>query len=191
MLDFFLDSFGRVFSLKFGGAKFAGGKIEGGESGALAGLRDRGEKIVFLGTERRIGRRARRDHARDFTPHQLLGQSRILHLLADGDLESLADQLRDVAFGSVVRHAAHGNGDAFFFVARGQRDLQFLRGQDGVVEEKLVEISQAKEQQGAGMLLLDGGILPHQRRGRLGHFSGLRGRIITKAVALFGGWKSP
>src|SRR5579863_141770 len=29
------------------------------------------------------------------------------------------------------------------------------------------------------MFLLDGGVLPHQRRGRLGHLRRLRGRIIT------------
>ncbi len=172
MLDFFLNSFGRVFALELGGAKFAGGKVEGGEAHALAGLRDRGEKIVFLGTQRRICRRARRDYPSHFPPHQFLGQARILHLLADRDLESLADQLGDVAFGRVMGHAAHGDGDAFFLVARGEGDLQFARGQDGVVKEKLVEISQAKEQQGAGMLFLDGGILPHQRSGRLGHFGG-------------------
>ncbi len=187
MLYFLLDSFSRVFSLELGGTKFAGGEVEGGKAGALAGLRDGGEEIIFFGTERRIRRRARCDHPGDFTPHQFLGQPRVLHLFADGDLESPANQLRDIAFGGMVRHAAHGDGDTFFLIARGQRDLQFFRGQDGVVKEKLVEISQAKEQQGAGMLLLDGGILPHQRRGRLGHFSGLRARIITKAVALFGG----
>ena len=185
MLDFFLNSFAGVFSLEFGGAKFAGGEVEGGESDALTGLRDGGEEIVFFGTERRIGRGARRDHPRDFAPHQFLGQARVFHLLADRDLESLANQLGDVALGGVVRHATHGDGDAFFLVARGQRDLQFLRRQDGVVEEKFVEIAQAKEQQGAGMLLLDGGILPHQRGGRLGHFNGLRARIITKAALPF------
>ncbi len=83
-------------------------------------------------------------------------------------------------------HAAHRDGDALFFVARSERDLQLLRGEDGVVEEKLVEISQAEEQQGAGMLLFDGGILPHQRGGRLGHFNGVRARIITKAVMISG-----
>ena len=82
-------------------------------------------------------------------------------------------------------YAAHGDGYAFFFVARGQSDLQFFCGEDGVVEEKLVEVSQAEEQQGSGVLLFDGGILPHQRGGRLGHFNGVRGRIITKAVVAF------
>ena len=181
MLDFFLNSFAGVFSLEFGGAKLAGGEVEGGEAHALAGLRDGGKEIVFLGTEGRIRRGTRRDYSGDFAPHQFLGQARVLDLLADRDLESLANQLRDIALGRMVRHATHGDGDAFFLVARGQRDLQFPGGEDRVVEEKFVEISQAEEQQRAGMLLLDGGILPHQRGGRLGHFNGLRARIITKA----------
>ena len=182
MLDFFLDSFGGVFALEFGGAKFAGGKVEGGEADALSSLRDGGEKIVFFGAERGIGRCARGDDASDFSPHQLLRHSRVFDLLADGDLEALADQLRDVAFGGVMGDAAHRDGDAFFFVARGERDLQFFGGEDGVVEEEFVEISQAEEQQGAGMLLLDGGILPHQRRGRLGHFNGFAWADYNKAV---------
>ena len=187
LLDLFLNSFGGVLALELGGAKFAGGKVERGESHALAVLRDRREKIVFFRTQRGICRRARRDHSRHFPPHQLLGHARIFHLLADRDLESLANQLGDVSFGGVMGYAAHGNGDTFFLVAGGERDLQFARGQDRVVKEKLVEIPQAEEQQGAGMLFLDGGILPHQRSGRLGHLWRVRGRIITKEIAGFRG----
>jgi hypothetical protein len=36
------------------------------------------------------------------------------------------------------------------------------------------------------MLLLDGGILPHQRGGRLSHFKGLRARIITNDAPFSG-----
>ena len=186
MLDFFLDSFGGVFALEFGGAKFSGGKIESGEACALSSLRDGREKIIFFGAQRRICRGAWGDDAGDLSSHQFLRNSRILNLLADGNLETLADQLRDVALGGVVRHTAHRNGDTFLFVARGEGDLQFFCGQNGIVEEEFVEISQAEEQQGAGMLLLDSGILPHQRRGRLVHFDCVRGRIITRRWAIRG-----
>ncbi len=142
------------------------------------------QKIIFLGAKRGIGGGARRDYAGDFAPHQFLGHTRIFHLLADRDLESFADQLGNVAFGGMMRYAAHRYGDALFFVARGQGDLQFARGQDGVVEEKLVEITQAKEQQGAGMFFLDGGILPHQRSGRLAHLWRVRARIITNDAVI-------
>ncbi len=120
----------------------------------------------------RIRRRARRDHARDFALDDLLRHARIFHLFADGDLESLANQLGNVVLGRVVGHTAHRDGDAFFLVARGQRDLQFARGDHRVFEEQLVEIAEAKEEQRVGMLFLDRGVLPHQRSGRLAHRNG-------------------
>ena len=83
----------------------------------------------------------------------------------------------------MIRHAAHGHRNSFFFITRSQRDLQLFRGQDRIVEEKLVEIAQAKKQECSGMFFFDGGILPHQRSGRLGHLGGLR-RIITKRAAV-------
>jgi hypothetical protein len=84
----------------------------------------------------------------------------------------------------VVGDAAHGHGDAFLFVPRGKSDLKFTRGEDRVVKKEFVEISQTKKEEGAGMLFLDGGILPHQRGGRLSHFKGLRARIITNDALL-------
>ena len=160
---------------KFGGAKLAGRKIECGESRGISGARDAGQKVVLLRTKLRVGRGARRQYARDLALHQLLGEPRVFHLLADGDLEALANQLGDVVLGRVIRHAAHGNGDAFFLVARGERDLQLARGDDRILEEELVEVAQAEEQQRAGMLFLDRGVLPHQRRGGLAHGRKLRG----------------
>ena len=79
----------------------------------------------------------------------------LFHLIADGDAIALADQTRDVAFGRMIGHAAHGDGRAFFLVARGEGDFEFARGGDGVVEEELVEIAQAEHQQSARDLLLD------------------------------------
>ena len=69
----------------------------------------------------------------------------------------------------MIRDAAHGNSVIFFFVARGQRDLQLARGHYSVFKKKLVEVSQAEEEQRVGMLLFDGGILPHERGGGFGH----------------------
>ena len=83
-----------------------------------------------------------------------LASLRIFHLVADGHAVALLNQPRDVAFGGVVGHAAHGNGRALFLVARGERDLQFARGHHGVFEEQLVEIAQPEHQQRAGDLLL-------------------------------------
>ena len=59
-------------------------------------------------------------------------------------LKPLRISLADVALGGVIGHAAHGNGDALFLIARGQRDLQFARRDDGVLEEEFVEVTQAE-----------------------------------------------
>ena len=93
----------------------------------------------------RVSRGAWRKHTSDFALDQRFGDARVLHLFADGDLESFADQLGNVTFGRVVRHAAHGYCDAFFLIARGQRNLQFLRRDHGVLEEKFVKVAQAEE----------------------------------------------
>jgi hypothetical protein len=83
-----------------------------------------------------------------------LGQRGIFHLVADGHAIALLDEARDVAFGRVVGHAAHGDGRAFFLVARGERDFQLARGHHGVFEEQLVEIAQAEHQQRLGTCCL-------------------------------------
>src|SRR5438876_10689381 len=66
----------------------------------------------------------------------------------------------------------------------------FFQAEDGIrdgrvtgVQTCALPISQAKEQERGRMLLLNGSVLPHQRRGRLGHFR-LCGRIITNASNL-------
>ena len=158
-----------ISSAKLSRAKFAGREIERRETYFVALLGNACQEVVLLRLELRVGRRARRDHARHFALDDLLRHPRVFHLIADGDLESLANQLGDVVLRRVIRHAAHRNGDALFLVARSQRDLQLLGRDHRVFKEQLVEITQAKEQQRMGMLFLDGCILPHQRRGRLGH----------------------
>src|SRR6266850_545555 len=159
---------------KFRGLKFAGGEIDVGEAnGRARGVPgDRSEEIIFAGVEDGdIGGRAGRDHANDFAANEFLARAGLLHLVADGDFETGANQARDVAFGGVIRNAAHGNGLAFFAVARGERDLQLARGNDRVLVEKFVEIAEAEEQQSVRIARLDGVILLHQRCSRLAHAS--------------------
>jgi hypothetical protein len=59
---------------------------------------------------------------------------------------TLLDEARDIAVGSVVRHAAHGNGRSLFLVARGERNFQVARRNHRVFEEQLVKIAQAEHQ---------------------------------------------
>ena len=130
--------------------EFSGGKIQGGEAYPVTDLRKRGEEVIFFRTQQRIRGRAGRDYPRNFAANQFRanlfpGQPRIFHLLADGHFETLTDQFADVSFRRVVGNSAHGHRDAFLFVARGQRNLQFFGGDDGIVKEELVEIAEAEE----------------------------------------------
>jgi hypothetical protein len=170
LLQLLLHSPQRAFTRNFRGAKLAGGEIQRGEANPVSHLRQRCQEIIFFGPEKRIRRCSGRDHARDFAAHEFLGEASVFHLLADGDLETFANELADVAFRRVVRHSAHGHGDAFFFVARSERDLQFFRGHNRVIEEELIKIAEAEKQQCGGMFFLDGGVLPHQRSGGLRHY---------------------
>ena len=95
----------------------------------------------------------------------LLGFGGIFHLLADGNLDSLADQPRQIAFMTMHRHAAHGNVIATMLAPLGQGDVQGLGGAHRVVEEHLVKITHPVKQQAIGMRPLDGQILHHHRRG--------------------------
>ena len=125
----------------------------------------------------RLDDRARRDHAGDLPLHQSLGQRRIGHLLADGHLVALRNQLLQIGLHGVERNAAHRRALAQAAVAAGQRQFQLLRNQLRVVEEHLIEIAQPEEQDRVRILLLDLEILLHH--GRKGH----RGHLILSFVA--------
>src|SRR4029077_20092514 len=106
-----------IVPLKFGGAKFSRRQIQRREADAISNLSQGSEKVIFLRTERRVSGGSGRDHARHFTSHKFFRDPGIFHLLADGDLESLAYELGDVAFGGVVGYPAHRDRDPFFLVA--------------------------------------------------------------------------
>ena len=104
---------------------------------------------------RRLELRARRHHPDDFAPHHPLGGARVLHLLAERDPEALLDQAPDVGGARVVGDAAHGDRRALLVLgARGEGDVQRARRGDRVLEEQLVEVAHAEEQQRARVLRL-------------------------------------
>ena len=95
--------------------------------------------------------------------HQALGQSRVLHLLADGHLVALAQQLGHIALVGVVGHAAHGR----LLLGRpgpvpgGEGQVQLPGGGAGILVEHLVEIAQAEKQDAVRQFILDPVILLH------------------------------
>ena len=114
--------------------EIAGGDIDPGEAQRPARIGDGGEVIMAAGVEQALlGQRARRHDAHHVAPDHrlgaaLLGLGRILDLLADGDLEALADQLGEIALGGMHRHAAHRDVPAVMLAALGERDGERRRG---------------------------------------------------------------
>ena len=88
-----------------------------------------------------------------------------LVLVADRDLLSRGEELPDVGVRRVVGEARHG-----VLLPLGQREAEDARGDDRVVEEELVEIAQAEQEEGVPRQPAPHlEVLPHHR----GHFLGL------------------
>ena len=172
----------RIRPGKLGGPKLARGKIEIGQADrhACIAAGHRGQKAIFLGFQDiQVGGGAGGDDAHHFPPHQALAGAGLLHLITDGDLVTGAQQPGDVSFGGMKGDAAHGNGLAALAIARGESNLQFLRGHQGVFVEEFVEIAQTKQEQRVGIALLDRLILPHQRRRGFHHAGPTRRTILA------------
>jgi hypothetical protein len=96
----------------------------------------------------------------------LLGFRRIFHLLANRDAIAERDQLLQVIVGRMHRHAAHRNILPHVLAAFGQRDAERTRSLERILEEQLVKIAHAIEEQRIRIVRLDLDILLHHRRRR-------------------------
>ncbi|MCY1236360.1 hypothetical protein D9M72_490110 [compost metagenome] len=154
----------------------ASGDIDPGKrvSGFGAAL-DARQRHQIVGFRRRqqflFGDRARRHQAHDVAAHHrfaaaLLGLRRVFDLLADCDAEAEADQLLQIIVGGMHRHAAHRNFLSHVLAALRQRDAERARRFDRVLEEQLVEVAHAVEQQRIRVVRLDLDELFHHRRCR-------------------------
>src|SRR5271168_4560736 len=125
---------------------------------------NRGQEVVLLGAQACIDCCPWCKNAGHLPADDLFGELRILHLIADGDPVAFAKQLREISFGGVVWYAAHWN--CALLVPRRELDLEFARGDRGVIEEELVEIAHSEKEKCVGMQPFCGGILAHHRRKR-------------------------
>ena len=88
---------------------------------------------------------AGRDHADDVALDEALGLCRVFHLLTDGDLIALRDEAGHIALVAVEWYAAHGRTlfKAALLAREGQ--IQLPRSCERIVEEHLVEVTDAVE----------------------------------------------
>ena len=108
--------------------------------------------------------------------------ARRLHLLAHRHLATGADQPGDVAVGGVMGNARHGDGP-LPLLARGEGDLEQARALVGVLEEELVEVAEAEEQEVVGVTLLELPVLQHHWSQRGGQRGGQRSAEETAGTA--------
>ncbi len=170
---------GEITRLDRGRDQLSGRDVERGEGQerfavVLRNAEQRGEKIVRAGIEQALlGERARGDEADHVAADDRLRSALarlggIFELFADGDAVPLRNQPLQVFIGRPHRHAAHRNVLALMLTALGERDPERARGDFRVLEEQLVEIPHAVEQEAVGVRGLDLEILRHHRRGALG-----------------------
>src|SRR5258708_694782 len=142
------------------------------------------QEIATLAFDDRAFRgRAWSDDADDLAPHQPLGRGRVLGLFADGDAQAMLDQFGDVAVRRVVGNAAHRRLMLLPLAPRRQNEIEEGRRFLGVVEEHLVEVAEAVEEDGVGDLPLDLEVLLEHRRELAG--TGHAGRDCKVAGCLY------
>lgn len=163
-----------IFHRPLGGKEFTGGDVEEGHAGGAACRGVAREvygchEVVLLVVEHIVGQRHSGCHQLgDAAFHECLRGLRILELLADGHALACAHQFRQIRVERVVGKTCQLDRSRRAVGAPRQRDAQNLRGRDGVVAERLVEVAHAKQQHRVGVLLLHLEILFHQ--GCLHHF---------------------
>ena len=136
--------------------KLARGHLRPGK-GRLAGrgAGQCGNPVGRAGVQQAVlGQRARRDDAGDLAPDHgfrsatRLGFLGVLGLLAHRHLEPGLDQAGQIGLGRGRRNPAHGDGLTLVLAAFCQGDVKSSRSPHGIIEEQLVEIPHAIEQQG-------------------------------------------
>ena len=151
----------------------------------VGGPPQRREEVVETAVEEAgVGDSPRGDEPDDLAADELAPfPLRGLHLVADGDLQPGPDQPRDVGVHGVMRDPGHGDR-ALPLLPRGQRDIERAGGHRRVLVKRLVEVSEAEEQEVVRIAALPLLVLAHHRReGReidVGRRRG--GRVVGRAV---------
>ena len=143
----------------------AGSEIERGDAQhTIAQRHGRQHAVTLFVEERGVGQRAGRDHAHDLALDRSFRLGGIAKLLADGDRLSARDQLCEVLLDRVERHPRHRDRFARGSATRREGDVEQPRRLLRILEEKLVEVPHAVEEQHVGTFRLEAQILLHHRR---------------------------
>ena len=165
------------FARGFEDAESPAREIQPGERVASAVLVERGEQVVAARFQQRlVGDRAGSDDAADAALDRPLARRGRADLLADHRRFAEPQQPREITFQRVVWHPGHGDGHARRFTAMGERQIQQRRPAPRVLEEQLVEVPHAIEQQVIRMLGLDAQVLLHHGRVAIERGGGRGGR---------------
>ncbi len=161
-IDQFLGQFFRIFPGQRGRMQLSGGNIRKADAGLHAGNTERTDVIVArLVQHTAFQHGAGCNDADDIPFDQSLRKGGILHLFTDGNLISLGNQARNIAFVTVKRDTAHGCPLRLAAVAPRQCQFQLTGCEFGIVVEHFIEISEAEKQDGIRVLLLQIKILLH------------------------------
>ena len=153
-----------------GDREAAGRHVEPRDAPGAVGPRYRRQMVVCARVEQAVfDESPRSDEADHVARNRALGAALarrrgVFRLLADRHLETGADEPLEIGFVAVSGHAAHGNLAALVPAPAGQRDAQRRGRAHRIVEEHLVEVAHAIEEQRVRVLALDLEILGHHRR---------------------------
>ena len=149
--------------------KRAGRDVEPRDAETAPRVRKRRKIIVAALVEQRIlDDGAWRDDAHDLAVDNRPGAALprgggLLGLLADRNAEPLPDQALEICLGRMNRHPAHGNVLPSMPPSARERDVERRRGTFRILEEHLVEVAHAIEQDRIRMRALDVHVLGHHR----------------------------
>ena len=141
---------------KPGGGELAGGDIDVSQPYSILTEDQADQVVIGLALQQAGFDHRARGHQADHLPfHQPFAFAGSGHLLADSNLVAAADEPRQVVIQGVVGNARHRHLVSLAHTPRGQDNLQLAGGELGILVKGLVEIAQAEEHNGVGVLLLD------------------------------------
>ncbi len=164
-----VQNFGRMQTRQFGAQgferQFGDGKLSGGDIGirnrcSVQVQNDRSEIVIRVsGQEARLGHGSGSHHAYHFAFDQSLG-GHFADLFADGDVVAFFDQAREIVFDGMIGNARQRHAYPAANRARCEHDVEFARGDLGVLVEGFIKIAKPEEENGIGMLLFFFEVLP-------------------------------